>query len=310
MAIRPFPVNPEMTAIAIAYRNPDFVFIADDVLPVVPTHAEFKYLKYDLAQGFSIPDSRVGRKSAPNQVSFSSTEIIDKVVDWGLDDIVPNDDIDADNQGINPVEQAVTYLANLVKMGREQRAASLVFNASSYAAANQATLSGTSQWSDAVNSDPIAAIGDALDVPVMKPNVAVFGQPTWTKLSRHPKVVQAVRNTAQQSGVVSPAGFAEIFNLQQVYVGSAFGNQAKMGQPASMARLWGKHAAFLYRDRTAGPMRGVTFGFTAQFGTWISGMIDQPTLGLKGCQLVRCGNQMKEVVCASDLGYFFQNAVA
>ncbi len=37
MAIRPFPIDPKLTAIAIAYRNPDIVLIADSVLPRTPT---------------------------------------------------------------------------------------------------------------------------------------------------------------------------------------------------------------------------------------------------------------------------------
>lgn len=193
-AIRPFPINPTLTAIAIAYKNPDIALIADDVLPRTPTDQEFKYLKYDLAQGFTVPDTLVGRKSAPNEIDFSATEVNDKVADYGLDDVVPNEDIEADNRGINPLGVASGYLTNLVNLGREKRVASLVFNASTYSAGLVQTLSGTSQWSDQSNSDPVAAIGDALDLPVMRPNIAVFGQQTWTKLRRHPKIVQAIKS--------------------------------------------------------------------------------------------------------------------
>lgn len=310
MATRPFPVSPTLTAIAIAYRNPDIALIADDVLPITPTSAEFKWLRYDLAQGFSIPDAKVGRKSAPNQISFSCTEVQDRVVDYGLDDIVPNDDVDADNQGVDPLGRAVQFLTNVVNLAREARAAALVFNTASYAAANQVTLSGTSQWSDPVNSDPVAAIADCLDVPPMRPTCAVFGQRTWTKLRRHPKLVQAINKTNQGSGQVSRQEFADFFELQEVLVGSAFANQAKAGQAVSLGKVWGPHAAFIYRDRAAGPQQGVTFGFTAQFGTRIAGTMDKPEMGLKGCTLVRSGHQVKEIVCAPDLGYFFQNAVA
>lgn len=309
-AVRPFPVNPQLTAISIAYRNPDLVLIADEVLPRTPTAAEFKYLKFDLAQGFTVPDTKVGRKSLPNEVNFSGTETNDKVADYGLDDLVPNEDILADNQGVDPLGIAVAYLTNLVNLSREQRAAALVFNNSSYAAANRVTLSGTSQWSDTVNSDPVAAIGDALDIPVMRPNIATFGQVTWTKLRRHPKLVQAIKGTAQGSGMVSRQEFMEFFELQQVFVGAGFANSAKPGQAVSLARVWGKHASFVYRDRAAGPQAGITFGFTAQFGSKISGSIDEPAIGLNGCQRVRVGEQVKEVVTATDLGYYFENAVA
>jgi len=309
-AVRPFPMNPQLTAIAIAYRNPDVALIADQVLPRTPTAAEFKYLKYTLGDGFTIPDTKVGRKSAPTEVEFSATEVNDKVVDWGLDDLVPNEDITDDNQGIDPLGLAVAYLANLINLAREQRVANLVFNTNSYAGGNQATLSGTSQWSDETNSNPVSAIGDALDVPVMRPNIAVFGQAAWTKTRRHPKLVQAIKGTAQGAGMVSRMEFADFFELQEVLVGAGFANSAKKGQSVSLARVWGKHAAFLYRDRAAGPQAGVTFGFTAEAGGRVAGTIDAPTIGLTGPHRGRAGERVKEVVCATDLGYWFQNAVA
>lgn len=309
-AIRPFPINPTLTAIAIAYKNPDIALIADDVLPRTPTDQEFKYLKYDLAQGFTVPDTLVGRKSAPNEIDFSATEVNDKVADYGLDDVVPNEDIEADNRGINPLGVASGYLTNLVNLGREKRVASLVFNASTYSAGLVQTLSGTSQWSDQSNSDPVAAIGDALDLPVMRPNIAVFGQQTWTKLRRHPKIVQAIKGTAQGAGMVTREEFIELFELQALYVGAGFVNQSKKGQAANMARVWGKHAAFIYRDRAAGPQAGVTFGMTAQWGNKIAGTLDEPKIGLTGSQRVRVGERLKEIITAPDLGVYFQNAVS
>lgn len=314
--IRPFPVNPVLTAISIAYRNPDIALIADEVFPLTPTAQEFKYLKYDLAQGFTIPDTKVGRKSAPNEVEFTATEVTDKVIDYGLDDFVPNEDIEADNQGVDPLGTATMFQTHLLNLAREQRAATLAFTAANYPAANQTTLSGTSQWSDFTNSNPVDAILTALDVPVVRPNIAVFGQATWTKLRQHPKVLQAVNAAAQAtggnvtSGAVSRQAFAEFFELQAVYVGAGFANTAKKGQTATLSRVWGKHAAFIYRDRAAGPQAGVTFGFTAQWGNRIAGNIDEPKRGLTGGQIVRVGERVKEVIAANDLGYFFQNAVA
>lgn len=309
-AIRPFPINPALTAIAIAYKNPDVALIADQVLPRTPTDQEFKYLKYDLAAGFTVPDTRVGRKSVPNEIDFSATEIIDKVLDYGLDDIVPNEDIQADNQGVDPLGTATAYLTNLVNLAREQRVANLVFNTASYGAGLYTTLAGGNQWSDTVNSDPVAAIGDALDVPIMRPNIAIFGRQSWTKLRRHPKIVQAIKNTNQGAGMVSREEFAEFFELQEVLIGQGLANTAKKGQAATLSRVWGKHASFIYRDRVAGPQAGVTFGMTAAWGSRIAGNIDEPTIGLSGSQRVRSGERVKEIITAPDVGYFFQNCVA
>jgi hypothetical protein len=308
--IRPFPINPVLTGIAIAYRNPDVSLIADDVMPRTPTAQEFKWLRYDLAQGYTVPDTKVGRKSYPNEVEFNATEVQDKVNDHGLDDFVPQEDIDADNQGVDPRGTATAYLTNLIMLAREVRVAGVVFNAASHAAGNQLTLSGTSQWSDQANSDPVAAIGDALDTPVYRPNIAVFGQRTWTVVRRHPKLVQAIKGTNQATGSVTRQEFADFFELGAVYVGAGFVNTAKKGQTVSTARVWGKHAAFLYRDRAAGPQAGVTWGFTAEWGGRIAGNIPEPKRGLTGGETVRVGERVKEVVSANDLSFFFQNAVA
>ena len=308
--IRPFPVNPTLTAIALAYRNPDVALIADDVLPPTAVSQEFKWLAYDLAQGYTVPDTKVGRKSYPNEVEFTGTEVLDKVVDYALDDFVPNEDIEADNQGVDPMGTATMYLRHVMQLAREIRVAGLVFAQATYPAANRVVLSGTSQWSDETNANPVKAIGDALDVPIMRPNIAVFGQATWTSVRRHPKIVQAIKGTAQGAGMVSRAEFAEFFELQGVYVGAGFVNTAKKGQTASMARVWGKHAAFIYRDRASGPQAGVTFGFTGRWGQVQAGNIPDDKRGATGGQTVRVLQREKEVVSANALSYFFENAVA
>ncbi|PZP64184.1 MAG: phage capsid protein [Pseudoxanthomonas spadix] len=306
MATRPFPVDARLTAIAIAFRNPDASLIADDVLPRTPTGAEFKWKEYDLAEGFTVPDTKVGRKSMPNEVEFSHTEHQDKVEDHGLDDVVPNEDIDdgAEN-GTDPLGDATSYLTGLVDLGREARAASIVFNAANHN--NKITLAAGSRWDDE-DVDAEASIADALDTPIIRPNVAVFGQTTWTKLRRSRSLVVAIKGTLGK-GSISRQEFADHFELQKVLVGSSFINTAKRGQAVSMSRVWGKHAAFIYQDRTAGPQQGLTYGFTAVKGSRIAGQINEPKIGLSGSVRVRSGERLKELVVAKDLSYFFQTAV-
>ena len=108
------------------------------------------------------------------------------------------------------------------------------------------------------------ARAEALDVPVMRPNVAVFGQRVWTRLRNHPRVVSAVFGSNQSGMLVTRQMMAEVLELQAVYVGAGFVNTAKAGQTPTLSRVWGNHAAFLYRDRAAGPQAGTTFGFTAE----------------------------------------------
>src|SRR5690625_5247257 len=92
IALAPFPVNPEILAAAIAYRNRRM--IADDVLPRVGVGQQsYKYWTWDLAEGFTVPNTHVGRTSRPNQVEFSATEQSSTTKDYALDDAIPYADL-------------------------------------------------------------------------------------------------------------------------------------------------------------------------------------------------------------------------
>lgn len=308
MSKAPFPIQPALTAIAIAYRNTRL--IADDVLPRVPVGAqEFKYLKHALAEGFTVPDTLVGRKSRPNQVEFSGTEETASTVDHGLDSPVPQADIDNAPTNYDPLGKATEFTTNLVMLDREVRTSNLVFANGTYPAANRTTLSGTSQWSDPA-SDPLAAITDALDSVVMRPNVGILGRRTSTLLRRHPKVVKAFHGNSGDEGMVPLQFLADLLELEAIFVGEARLNIARPGQAANLQRVWGPHAAFIYRDSLASAQSGTTFGMTGQWGSRIAGSQTDPNIGLRGGEMVRVGESVKELITAPDLGYFFENAVA
>lgn len=313
-----FPVNPELSAIAIAYNNPDAALIADKVLPRVPTAKKFKYTVYTAEQGYTVPDTQVGRKSEPNMVDFGGTDKTDECIDYGLDDLIPNDEIaafdampkPASGGPVSPLMLSTMMLTGLTQLDRELRVSGLVFGAANYSAANKATLSGNSMWSDRVNSDPLNAVTGAMDIPLVRPNKMVIGQLAWTQFRQHPKIVQACGKSAQSAGYASLAEIADLLELQEIIVGRAQYNTAKKGQAPSYARAWGKHCALLHIDSLASQLGQPTFGWTAQWGTKIAGALPEPKAGLRGGTRVRSGESVKEVIVSTDAGYFFQNCVA
>lgn len=308
MSKAPFPINPTLTAIAIAYRNTRL--IADDVLPRVTVgKQEFKYLKHALAEGFTVPDTKVGRRSQVNQVVFSATEETESTEDHGLDAPVPQSDVDNASENYDPLGKATEQTTNLILLDREVRTSNLVFNAANYPTANKTTLSGTSQWSHA-DSNPLHAITDALDSVVMRPNIGVLGRRTSTMLRRHPKVVKAFNGTLGDEGMVPLQWLADMLELEAIVVGEARLNIARPGQAANLTRVWGGHASFIYRDRLADASNGTTFGFTGQWGERLANNTFDKNIGLRGGQMVRVGESVKELISAPDLGFFFENAVS
>ena len=312
MAKAPFVVTPALCAVAVAYKNA--TMIADDVLPRVQVSAEnFKYNKFPVGEFFSPPETLVGRKGVPNQVEFTATETPDSTQDHGLDDPIPNkDSMNAAAQPgmTDPKLRAAEGLTELIALKREARAASLVFNAANYGAANKLPLVGTSQWSDFVNSNPQADILDAQDSMIMKPTIGVMGRAVWTKVRQHPKICKAIFGNNTDAGVVGRKQFADHFELDDLFIGEGWVNVARKGQPVQMVRVWGKSCALLHRNMRADTDFGVTFGFTAQFGPRVAGEIVDPDIGIYGGVRVRVAESVKELVTANDLGFLFTTAVA
>lgn len=314
----PFSVQPRLTQIAMAVKPTGM--IADVVCPRIPVPGEkFLYTKFATEEAFTIPDVRVGRTGAPNTVEFGGVDVNDSTEDYGLDDPVPNKDIkNAEGTNFDPEAVAAERTALLVQLAREQRVSNLYFSLNTYNPALRSTLSGTSQWSDYANSDPVAAIMSMFDNMLVRPNIGVFGRATWSKLRMHPKVVAAVLNNtigmggAAAAGVVAKRALADLLELDDIFVGEAFFNTAKKGQVGSYSRLWGKHASFVRIDKSVKSTQGSmpSFAFTAQWGDLVGGTIPDPKIGLDGGVWVRVGEHVKELVAFQDAGCFFQNAVA
>lgn len=298
--------RPEYTGMALSYQNK--AFIADAVMPRRPVGAEtFKWIKFPKADRFTIPDTKIGRTSYPNQVEFGGTEEESRTIDYGLEAPVANKEIKLFSSTYDPLGNATMLVSELVALAREKRVADKVFNAATYGSANKVTLAGGNQWSDYTNSDPVDAMLEYLDGLLVSPNIAVFGRPVWTKLRKHPKVVAKVYGSVNSSGIVTKQALADALELDEIIVGQPMYNAAKAGQPESYAELWGKHAAFLYR---ASGQSEMTFGYTAEFGGRRTLTAEDPRAGIDGSTIVRVVEQVREVTPALDLGFFFQNAVA
>lgn len=305
----PFVIQPDLTAIALEYKNR--AFIADAVLPrATVAKQDFKYFQFTKDEPYTIPDTKVGRRSPPNQVERTAAEATASTVDYALDDSVPMEDIENAPPYFDPRARAAEYISGLIALDREQRVSAAVFAAANYAAANKSTLSGTSQWSDFANSNPVDAILNAVDACLVRPNIMVLGRAVYTKLITHPKILSATFGPGGTSGLANQQKLADIFDMQAVYVGEAFYNTAKKGQTAAFARLWGKHAALLVQPGSPSAGTDLTFGWTAQFGSRIAGSFEDRDIGMRGGIRVRVGESLKEVLTASDAGYFFENAVA
>ena len=307
----PFVTQPELTAIAIAYMQRPGDFIADQVMPRIPNpinKREFEYQEYGL-ESYSRPDTRVGRKGRPNEVSWASKEKTAAVEDFGLDDPIPQNDIDQGRKdGVNVTGQSTEYILSLVRLDRECRVAGMVQSDTNYDAANVQTLTeGQGFDNDEVDADGI--IVDLLEKPMIRPNIGIMSSFAWGKVSRNALLVKAIKG--QLTGKkITPEDFCTHFELDALLIGKSRKNRVVKGKAPILERVWGPHIAFHYRDLAASTQRGVTWGLTVPYGTPVSGALPDRDIGLRGGVRVRAGESLKEIVLAPGAGCLIKNAIA
>lgn len=317
---RPYPIHPTYTGITAAYQNEDM--IADIVMPfVTPVGTElFQWFEYPIGQALTVRDTRIGRRSEAATIDVQAEEREAKTIAHALSDLVPQSDIDNAPEGYDPRGHAAETVTDLMTLRREVDVSNIVFNAATYAAANKVNLAGGDQW-DEETTDVFDMLWEARSKTLVKPNLLVLGEDTWSRSATNPKLIAKIYGAASTRGVARLEDLASTLGVKRAIVGEARVNAADLGQPVSLSRAWGPHAALLHVNPLANNQRGLTFGMTvpravtgdarsASGGRWRSREIPEPKIGINGSSRIQVEAERKELIVSADCGYFFQNAVS
>ena len=329
-----FPFDPIRTSVVQLYHEPGM--IADRVLPLTPPLGSpaFHWFRYMLEDAFVVPDLRLGRKSRPNQVEFEGERVEDRTEHYGLEDQVPQEDIDvwdsmagrAGKENTGPSDMATLQMTRLLKLGREVRTSSLVFDSGSYEAAYQQDVAAADRFDKHGRvqgeqaSDVLEVIEAALTRSILRPNVGVIGQEAWSALRRHPHVLAAVnRESGAENGMALPKAVGELLELDELLVGRSRVAMSE-GEPLQLRRAWGKHFALIYRgSMPSGKVDGglttstqmQTFGFTAVYQPLSVYSRYNEGWGIKGGMEIQVRESCKEVVSGGNgFGFLLRNVVS
>lgn len=320
----PFPVNPALQAMAIAYSNPEEWMIADRVLPRVPVlDDQYKYDFYPPGEDFQVTDDTVGAKGKVNAITTSATQVNGSVVDRGLEQVLPIAHIKkaarqraAGQTNVDPEQRAIRVLMSRIKINRERRAAAMVMNAGNYPAANKIALAGGDKWSDYTNSSPLDDMLKGMDATfIFRPNVVIIPRLIWTVTRQHPKLVKAAQANDGDSGSITRQQLADLLEVEEVLVADARQNDANKGQAANFSRIWSTSVAMIYRNPNPDLEGEPSFGITAENGKFngsavFAGSMDDPKGGgLEGSRTVRVGEAVEEHLMAPETGYLIQTPI-
>lgn len=305
----PFKVNPELTGIALAYKNTDY--IADEILPRVPvTKSVIKYNKYPKGQFFTVPKSEIGRKGEAESMEYKYSEELASLTDYSLKAEVPQKDVmeaQADGGIVNPMVDNTLLVTEGLKLSREKRVADLIFNTSTYNG-NVTSLTTSDSFANA-NSSFLDVYDDVLKKMDMPPNYAVISNVNALKLKRHPEFLAMYKgDNANNKGMVPLDFIAEQLGLKKIIVGTSRANSVKAGKNPVIQNLWGDDMAFFYQNPLAKPQYGLTFGLTAQKGTTEVHSYFDEDKGSYGLNVIRPVETMAELILCAGCGYLVKGA--
>jgi len=173
----------------------------------------------------------------------------------GLTDLVTEEDFNNTDKPFDARKDTTIGLTQLLKVEKEYAVASVLTNTS--VLTQNITLSGTSQWSDYDNSDPISNIRTGqnaiLDGSGMAANVAIMDQKVFNTIQYHPELLAKLGFSANRAGILSKDDIASALNVERVLVSAVRYNSAKEGQTDVLSAVWGKSLVMAYIPTQAVP---------------------------------------------------------
>jgi hypothetical protein len=268
--------------------------IGDQLLPAVPVAKQSdRYAIIDKADFLRNIDALRAPRTQARRVEFS----------------VSSDAYFADNYAL-ATDIALEDLAN----AQEIRIANLVTSISNVGSGVQ--LSGATQWSDFVNSDPIADVTTAHAFIQQRTgliaNTMVMDHDTMMIVRRHPDLLDMYKYT--QGGMLNPDQLATVFGVNRILVGRSVRENSLEGGVTSMTNIWGHNVLLAYTQPSVG-METRTFGLRFQ---WRPEGFPSPLVassrrdagpGTKNVEIIQSEHFQAEKIVARELAYCIQNTV-
>jgi hypothetical protein len=220
---------------------------------------------------------------------------------------------------LSPDRDGTELVTSKILLGRELAIWSMVTTAANYATGNSVTLSGTSQFNDYVNSDPIGVFRTGYRnfhaKLFIEPNIAVIPYLVMTQLEDHPDFIARIQYS--ERGVLTAEIIASLLGLETVIVPGAGYNTANPGQAASVSYMWGKDVVLAYVPPRPGPrIPAFAYEFVWGYGAGRPMVTERWREQVRKSDVVRVSRRYDLKFVAKDetgksiAGYLIKDAVA
>jgi hypothetical protein len=242
------PVDPVLTNLSFGFRNERFLY--DQIAPNYRSSEKSgRYTIFTRDYWFRRQGGATRAATSPYlRLGYGVEFATFDTVEIGFEKVL-GDPIRASSQTPEDLQRVdVEFLVNQLQMEMEVQAAAELFVTGVWGTST--TLTGTNQWSDYANSDPIAdsdlAIRTILRNTGARPNTLFVGLVGWEKLKEHPLVLDKYKHT--QTAIMTPQLVAAVLGIQTLVVGDTVRNTANEGSAFVGADIWTDNALYLVKN--------------------------------------------------------------
>jgi len=256
--------DPLLTNVAKGYKPQNY--LATALLPVFKVKKQSGiYYEYDRAH-LQLTDSARAAGSPTNEIDPKAwTRANFYAEDHALKQLVEDEEVDQAEGAFDPMSDATENVVERLMTAAEKALADQLTSTS--VVTQNTTLSGTSQWSDPDDSDPIGDIETGKDTieaaTGLVPNTLALGRDAFNALKVNAQIIDRIKYTGRD--IVTEDLLAALFGVRRVVVGRAVYNTASEGQTPSMSNIWGDNALLAYVPETP-RLKEVALGFHMQYG--------------------------------------------
>jgi hypothetical protein len=264
-------VDEALTQISIAYRNQ--AFVAEEVLPVVPVMKKNDvFFKFSKQHFRAYKDAyAAGQRAQQIEVDLDARGFY-MADGHALEDSITDDEREQADPSAQIEIEKTEKLTNIIALNEEINLFNNILTTTNIT--QNTTLSGTSKWSDYVNSDPVSVVLAARRSVQQQigdfPNYLLLSQAVLDTLANHPRILDRVKYTANGArNQLDEQDLARVFKVDKVLVSAAIYQTSNEGEADSLGYLMGNNALLFYRPPRPGlrvPSLGYTFFWAKRSG--------------------------------------------
>jgi hypothetical protein len=306
-------VDQALSEFAIAYRNKQF--IADQVFPLVEVDKQSdKYYVWDKGSWLTnqVELRTPGDTYPEGRMKLSTDEYYADIYHLGYP--IPWELKKNQDAAVQLEQSGADWLAHQFSLNREVQIAAAIFTTGVWDT-NPTVGSDFVAWDDYDNSDPPEDIDTYRDTVLQNtgvlPNTLVIGKQVFSKLRRHPILLDMYKYTGR--GILKPAEVAEALDVEKLLIGECVQRTSLEGaSSATQAFVWGKNALLLYvpeRPAIREPAAGYTFAWKID-DTGLTVNIIPTVQEDRDRDFLKGKHAFDFKVTGSDLGVYFASVIS